>query len=168
MLLRFFFLILKEKVLWNFKSISSKKIKIWVPRNFLRVYGTLQPGMLLPRWNERIHILAHDMILFRYLIWGRGHVCVFFHRMLQEHASSHSDWWDMLMLGQRTMLTCELAEFPDNEDRKAVLDISSWSQIGQAALLQTFRPCGTKNMETGNCLQKLNQKEKLWWLFSFL
>lgn len=77
MLLRFFFLILKEKVLWNFKSISSKKIKIWVPRNFLRVYGTLQPGMLLPRWNERIHILAHDMILFRYLIWGRGHVCVF-------------------------------------------------------------------------------------------
>jgi hypothetical protein len=35
------------------------------------------------------------------------------------------------------------------------------SQIGQASLLHAFRPCGTENMETGNCLQKLNQKEKL-------
>ena len=50
---------------------------------------------------------------------------VFFHRMLQEHASCQSDWYDVLMLGQRMMLTCELAECPDNGDRKAVLDICS-------------------------------------------
>ena len=45
--------------------------------------------------------------------------------MLQDHASYQSDWSDMLMLGQRMMLTCELAECPDNGDRKAVLDICS-------------------------------------------
>jgi hypothetical protein len=36
-----------------------------------------------------------------------------------------SDQCDMLILGQRTMLTCELAEYPDNGDKKAVLDLCS-------------------------------------------
>ena len=36
-----------------------------MPKNsLLSVYG-------------RIHLLAYGMILIRYLIWGRGHVCVF-------------------------------------------------------------------------------------------
>lgn len=69
--------------------------------------------------------MAHGMILIKYLIWGRGHVCVFFRRMLQEHASCQSDWCDVLILGQRMMLNRELAECPDNGDRNAVLDICS-------------------------------------------
>ena len=44
---------------------------------------------------------------------------------LQEYASCQSDWCDVLMLGKRMMLTCELAECPDNGDRKAVLGICS-------------------------------------------
>ena len=58
-------------------------------------------------------------------IMGKRACLCFFHRILQEHASCQSDWCDMLMLGQRMMLTCELAECPDNGDRKAVLDICS-------------------------------------------
>jgi hypothetical protein len=34
--------------------------------------------------------------------------------MLQEHANCQSDWWDVLLLVQRMMLTRELAECPDN------------------------------------------------------
>jgi hypothetical protein len=40
-------------------------------------YSILQPGILMPRWSGKIHFLAHGMILFKYLIWGREHVCVF-------------------------------------------------------------------------------------------
>jgi len=32
----------------------------------------------MPRRNGRIYILAYGMILIRYLIWGRGHICGFF------------------------------------------------------------------------------------------
>jgi len=39
--------------------------KIWMTRNSLSVYGTLQLGILLPRWNRRC------------FIWGKVHVCVF-------------------------------------------------------------------------------------------
>ena len=69
--------------------------------------------------------MAYGIIPIKYLIWGRGYGCVFFHMMLQEHASCQSDWCDMLVLGQRMMMTCELAECPDNGDSKAVFDICS-------------------------------------------
>jgi hypothetical protein len=71
------------------------------------------------RLDERIHLLAYVMILIRYLIWGRVHVFVFFffHRMLQVHASCQNDSCDML--------TLELAECPDNGDRKSVLGVCS-------------------------------------------
>ena len=45
--------------------------------------------------------------------------------MLKEHARFQSDLLDMLMLGQRVMLTSEPAECPDNVDWEAVLDICS-------------------------------------------
>jgi hypothetical protein len=69
------------------------------------------------------------MVLIRYLIWERQHVCLFVCfscRMLSKRASCQSDWWFMLMLGQSMMLTCELPECPDNSDRKAVLGLCSW------------------------------------------
>jgi hypothetical protein len=56
---------------------------------------------------------------------GKRTCLLFFCRMLQEYASCQSDWCDVLMLGKRMMLTCELAEYPDNGDRKAVLVICS-------------------------------------------
>jgi hypothetical protein len=31
--------------------------------------------------------MAYGIIPIKYLIWGRGYGCVFFHMMLQEHAS---------------------------------------------------------------------------------
>jgi hypothetical protein len=49
----------------------------------------------------------------------------FFYRVLKERANCQSDWCDMLMMGERMMLTCELSECLDNGDRKALLDIFS-------------------------------------------
>jgi hypothetical protein len=76
------FIILKKTILWNF--ISSKQFKfgwqksLWVSMTY--------------SWDEGIHLLAHGMILFRYLIWRKGgNVSVFFHRMLQEHVSFQCD-----------------------------------------------------------------------------
>ena len=57
-------------------------------------------------WDDGIHLLAHGMILFRYLIWGKGEIFLLFHRLLQEHASFQCDrltcnlwvpwqwWWE--------------------------------------------------------------------------
>jgi hypothetical protein len=134
-------------VLWNFKTISSKitkgelyphisqiylnhvlfilNYKIWMPKNsLLSVFGTLQLGILMPRWNGRIHLLAYGMIQTGINMGKRECLC-FFWRMLKECSSCQSNWCDMLMLGQRMIADCELAEWPDNDDRKAVLDICS-------------------------------------------
>ena len=56
---------------------------------------------------------------------GKRTCLCFFYKMLKKHSSCQGDWCDMLMLGQRMMLTCGLAESPDNGDYEAVLDICS-------------------------------------------
>ena len=59
----------------------------------------------------------------------------------------------MVILGQRMMLTCELAEISENGDRKVVLGIFLThicvpiSQHGQATLPQAFRLCEPEKME---------------------
>ena len=74
--------------------MSKNFLAEWVP------YRILQPGILIPRWNGRIHILAHGIILFRYLIWGREYVCVFSTECCRSMLASKNDLCDKL--------TCEL------------------------------------------------------------
>jgi hypothetical protein len=146
----------------NHDLFILKFLRIWKPRNSLSIYGTLQPGILMPKWNGRIHILAHGMN--RYLIWVRGHVCVFsqgcWRSMLATRVIGETCWWAFRVPWQQWLGS----SFGHMFLTHLCLLIT---QIGQATLLQAFRPCGTENMKTGNRLQKLNQKE-LQWLFSFL
>ena len=140
-----------------------------MPRNsLLSVYGILQPGILMPRWNGRIHLLVYGMILIRYLICGWGHIRVFFfsagccRSMLAARVIGETCWcwdkewcWPVSLLSALTMVTGKLYW-------KYVLDpLLPISQIGQAALLQAFRPCGTENMETVKTdLENLIKKKK--------
>ena len=67
------------------------------------------------RWNDPLIGIWHDPDQI-FNIGKRTSLC-FFHRMLQDHAICQNDSCDKL--------TCELAECPDNGDRKAVLGICS-------------------------------------------
>ena len=75
----------------------------------------------------------------------RARLC-FVHRILQELASCQNDSCDML--------TCDLAEFPDNGIEKLcwvyVLDPPLLAYVpdktSYAALLQAFRPCRKDNI----------------------
>ena len=84
------FIILKKTVLWNFKSISSKKFFLNFRCQKSR-WVSMAPYNQAYSWDEGIHLLAHGMILFRYLIWGKGECFCFVHRMLQEHDSFQCD-----------------------------------------------------------------------------
>ena len=125
-----------------------------MPRNsLLSVYSILQLGILMLTWDGRIHLLAHGMILIRYSTSGREHVCVFFHRMLQEHASCQSDWCDMQTQKDNADLwTCWVPWPWWMESCIGCMFLNypflPMSHIRQAALLQAFRPCGTDNIET--------------------
>jgi hypothetical protein len=118
----------------------------------LSVYSIPQLGIFMPRWDGRIYLLPHAIILIRCLVWGIGHVCVF-----------STECWGSLLAARvigvtcwhkRIMMTCELAEWPDNGDRKAVLGVCSWPtfaclrpRLGKLSCL-AFRPCGPENIET--------------------
>ena len=61
-------------------------------------------------WDEGIHLLAHGMILFRYLIWGEGgNISVFSTECCKSMIASNVTGWPV---------TCEC---PDSGDKKAVL-----------------------------------------------
>ena len=126
-----------------------------MPRNsLLSVYGTLQPDILMPRRNGRIYLLTDGMILIRYLIWGRGHVCDFSsgccRRVLTARVIGVIYWH------KRIMLTCELAESPDNGGRRTVLDICSWT---------TFA-CLYSRLDQLPCFKLLDFiGQRTWWLW---
>ena len=75
------------------------------------------------KWNDHHAGIWYD--LDQVLNMGKRTCLCFFYRMLKKHSSCQGDWCDILMLGQRMMLTCGLAESPDNGDYEAVLDICS-------------------------------------------
>jgi hypothetical protein len=58
-------------------------------------------SILLPRWDERTHLLAYGMILIRYLIWERGYVCVF----SAEYCRSMCTGWFCANLTQAGVIT---------------------------------------------------------------
>ena len=124
-----FFIIPKDKVLWNFKNnmfLKNKKGGNYIPMHIIYIthfifkilkfgcqrtpcwvpYSILQLGILMPRWDERIHLLAYGMILIRYLIWGRGHVCVLsteYCRNLLAARMIRVTCWPVILLSSLTM-----------------------------------------------------------------
>ena len=119
----------------------------------------------MPSYNQA-YLCLGKMEGATYWHMGKRASLCFSPRMLKEHASCQSDWWDILMLGQRMMLTSELAELPWQWRQEGCFGHIFLThlclpiyQIRQVALLHAFRPFGTENMETGNCLQKFNQKK---------
>ena len=80
-----------------------------MPKISLSVYGTLQSSILV-RWRDPLIGTWHDPV--QILNMGeRGQYFCFFHRMLQEHASSQNDSCDRLtceFLSALTVVTRKL------------------------------------------------------------
>ena len=95
-----------------------------MPRNsLLSVYSILQLGILMPRWDGKFCLLVYGIILIRCL-YGQEGMFVFF--LQNVSGSCLLPEWFVTCWHKRIMLTCELAECPDNGDRKAVLSVCSW------------------------------------------
>lgn len=142
-----------------------------MPRNsLLNVYDTVQLGILIPRWNGRIHLLAYGIVPIRQVsIWGRGHVFGFFssgccRSMVAARAIGETCWhWDNECCWPWACWV-PWQWWQGNCIRHLLLThlCLPISQIGQAALPQAFRPCGTENIETvETAFRKTNQIEKL-------
>ena len=75
-------------------------------------YSIFKLDIIMSRWDQRIYLLTHGMSLNRKLLWGKGgNVSVFFHRMLQKHASFQNDSCDRLtceFLSALTVVTRKL------------------------------------------------------------
>ena len=107
----------------------------------------------MSRWNGRIHILAYGIILIRYYMGRRA--CLYFScRMLKEHGSCQTDWWDMWCWDKEW---CRSWAFrvPWQWWHKSCFGHMFLkhlclliSQIGQSVLFQAFRPYGKETMET--------------------
>lgn len=88
-------------------------------------------------------------------------------RMLNLHGSCQSDWWDMLMLGQRMMLTVSLLCSLTMLTKKLYwADIRSWPtfvclypRLAKLPCFKLLDLVGQRKWRPGNCLQKLSNRE---------
>ena len=131
----------------------------------LSVYGTLQSNILI-RWRDPLIGTWHDPV--QILNMGeRGQYFCFFHRMLQEHASSQNDSCDRLtceFLSALTVVTRKLYWVHRGKRNQSLtskikkLFLSPpWTTTRRADLVSTWRQLKELTREVEGLLQSIGQ-----------
>ena len=136
-----------------------------MPKISLSAYGTLQSGILM-RWRDPLIGTWHDPV--QILNMGkRGQYFCFFHRMLQEHASSQNDSCDRLTCEFLSALTVVTRKLYWVHRRKRNQSLTSkikklflsppWTTTRRADLVSTWRQLKKLTREAKGLLLSIRQ-----------
>jgi hypothetical protein len=122
-----------------------------MPRNYLlSVYGILQLGILIPRWDRKIYLLVYGVILIRYLIWEEG-MLVFFCRCFRIILAARVIGVTCWPKVNADLCACWVPWWWWQESCIRYMFLTnlclSIFQITKVSFLQAFKHCGTENIE---------------------